>query len=497
MTDAGLLSPGTHRGDAHTDDTAVLQALLDVEAAWVAAQVGAGLAPPAAAGAARAAARAEDYDAGDVARRAEGGGNPVIPLLADYRRRLEQLDPGAVRFVHRGLTSQDVMDTAMMLVLRRASVPLGRQLRATEEALARLVEAHRGTVQAARTLTQHALPSTFGLKAAGWLAGLQDLEQDVAGLGRLPVSYGGAAGTLAGSLALFPGAPDAAEQAVDLARRWADELGLGTPPHVWHTSRRPVLRSAGTLAAVCAALGRIANDVLLLSRPELGELREPAAEGRGVSSAMPQKQNPVLSVLLRRTALTAPQLVAQLHLAASQYVDERPDGAWHTEWPALRELARLAVAASSHAQELTAGLGVDTARMRANLDASGPAVLAERISAALAPLLGPGPDGATGRQRVQAVVREHATDREGMLEALLDLTAGTVLADGTPVDRGLVADLLDPAGYLGANDLLIDRVLARHRRGADGPPAAPGTPAGAADRGAAGGPAGLTPGSSA
>ncbi|GAA1748476.1 lyase family protein [Kocuria aegyptia] len=479
MTDAGLLRPGAHRGDAHTDDTAVLQALLDVEAAWVAAQAATGLAPRAAAGSARAAARASDYDAGDIARRAEGGGNPVIPLLADYRRRLGDLDPDAVRFVHRGLTSQDVMDTAMMLLARRAAVPLTQQLSATADALAGLAEAHRGSVQAARTLTQHALPTTFGLKAAGWLAGLQDLEADLAGLARLPVSCGGAAGTLAGSLALFPGAADAAEQAVELARRWADELGLGLPPHVWHTTRRPVLRTAETFGAVCAALGRIANDVLLLSRPELGELREPAAEGRGVSSAMPQKQNPVLSVLLKRTALTAPQLVAQLHVAAAQYVDERPDGAWHTEWPALRELARLAVAASSHAAELTAGLTVETARMRANLDASGPAVLAERISAVLAPLLPPAAGGATGAQRVQAVVREHATDRPGMLDALVGLAAGTALADGTPVDRGVVAGLLDPAGYLGANDLLIDRVLERHRRSAHERPSTPRTPPGA------------------
>lgn len=481
MTDAGLLRPGAHRGDPHTDDTAVLQALLDVEAAWVAAQADAGLAPRAAAASARAAARAADYDAGDIALRAEGGGNPVIPLLADYRHRLGELDPGAVRFVHRGLTSQDVMDTAMMLLARRAAVPLAEQLSETADALAGLADAHRGTVLAARTLTQHALPTTFGLKAAGWLAGLQDLEADLAGLARLPVSCGGAAGTLAGSLALFPDAPDAAERALELARRWADELGLGLPPHVWHATRRPVLRTGETFAAVCAALGRIANDVLLLSRPELGELREPAAEGRGVSSAMPQKQNPVLSVLLKRTALTAPQLVAQLHVAASQFVDERPDGAWHTEWPALRELARLAVAASSHAAELTAGLTVQTARMRANLDASGPAVLAERISAVLAPLLPPAADGATGRRRVQAVVREHAADGPGMLDALVGLAAGTALADGTPVDRDVVAGLLDPAGYLGANDLLIDRVLERHRRSANDRPSTtrtrPGAPA--------------------
>ncbi|MFW6188333.1 MAG: lyase family protein, partial [Actinomycetota bacterium] len=353
MTDVGLLSPGAHRGDARTDDTAVLQALLDVEVAWVTAQARAGLAPEEAASSARAAARAQDYDAADVARRAEGGGNPVIPLLADYRRRLGELDPDAVRWVHRGLTSQDVMDTAMMLLVRRAAGPLASDLGRTRDALAGLADAHRGTVQAARTLTQHALPTTFGLKASSWLAGLQDLEEDLAALERLPVSYGGAAGSLAASLALFPAAPDAAERALDLARLWADDLGLGLPPHVWHTARRPVLRAGETLAAVCSALGRIANDVLLLSRPELGEVREPAAEGRGVSSAMPQKQNPVLSVLLKRTALTAPQLLAQLHLAAALYVDERPDGAWHTEWPALRELARLAVAASSHAAELT------------------------------------------------------------------------------------------------------------------------------------------------
>ncbi|MFI7584801.1 lyase family protein [Kocuria sp. M1N1S27] len=481
MTDVGLLSPGAHRGDGHTDDTAVLQALLDVEAAWVAAQSGAGLAPPGAAASARAAARAEDYDAADVARRAEGGGNPVIPLLADYRRRLGDLDPEAVRWVHRGLTSQDVMDTAMMLVVHRAAGPLARDLGHTRDALAGLADAHRGTVLAARTLTQHALPTTFGLKAASWLAGLQDLEDDLAELDRLPVSYGGAVGSLAASVALFPGAPDAAERALDLARRWARELGLSLPPHVWHTARRPVLRTGETLAAVCSSLGRIANDVLLLSRPELGELREPAAEGRGVSSAMPQKQNPVLSVLLKRTALTAPQLVAQLQLAASLSLDERPDGAWHAEWPALRELTRLTVAASSHAAELTAGLTVGTTRMRANLDASGPAVLAERISAALAPLV-PAAGGSSGAQRVQAVVREHATDRPGLLTALVRLAAGAERPGGAAVDEEFVAGLLDPAGYLGANDLLIDRVLERSKRSENERSASPGAPAGPTTR---------------
>ncbi len=474
MTDVGLLSPGAHRGAARTDDTAVLQALLDVEAAWVAAQSAAGLAPAEAADAARRAARAGDYDAADLARRAEGGGNPVIPLLADYRRRLGELDPAAVRWVHRGLTSQDVMDTAMMLVLHRAAEPLARDLAAARGALADLADAHRATVQTARTLTQHALPTTFGLKASTWLSGLQDLDGDLAELRRLPVSYGGAAGSLAASLALFPDAPDAAERALGLAGHWADELGLALPPHVWHTTRRPVLRTAGTLAAVCAALGRIANDVLLLARPEVGELGEPAAEGRGVSSAMPQKQNPVLSVLLKRTALSAPQLLAQVHLAAGQYVDERPDGAWHAEWAALRELARLAVAASSHAAELAQGLVVDPARMRANLDASGPAVLAERISAALAPLVPPA-GGATGKQQVQDAVREHAADRDGMVTALLGLAGGAARPDGTPVDEAFVAGLLDPAGYLGANDLLIDRALERARRSANDRSAAEAT----------------------
>jgi 3-carboxy-cis,cis-muconate cycloisomerase len=196
---------------------------------------------------------------------------------------------------------------------------------------------------------------------------------------------------------------------------------------------------------------------------------------------MPQKQNPVLSVLLKRTALTAPQLAAQLHLAASLYVDERPDGAWHTEWSALRELARLTVAASSHAAELAHGLAVDPARMRANLDASGPAVLAERISAALAPLV-PAADGASGKQRVQAAVREHAADRPGLVAALMRLAAGAARPEGGPVDEAFVAGLLDPAGYLGANDLLIDRVLERAARPANDRSTTPGAPAGTTAR---------------
>lgn len=478
MINAGLLTPGGHRAGDLLDDRAVARAVLRVEAAWVVAQSRLGLVSDDVARVAREAVGRVALDEAalnELALAGEGGGNPVIPLLADYRAAVKDVHGAPVTAIHASLTSQDVMDTALALVLSPARELLAADLRRTGDALAELVEDHAGTVMVARTLTQHALPTSFGLKAASWLAGVDDAARDVE-RAHLPVSYGGAAGTLAAGMTLCDAGgstEDTAQRLFTLIGYWAEELGLAVPDHVWHTDRVPVLRLAGALAETTAALGRMANDALMMSRPEVGELREPTAEGRGVSSAMPQKQNPVLSVLLKRTALAAPHLLGQVHSGAAAAVDERPDGGWHAEWPALRELAVLATAAASHAAELAEGLIVHTDRMAEKLRAAGTGVMAERLTAALSPVLSAS-GGRTAKQRVQAAVREHPEDAQALAEHLTDLVLredSPALPDSvTPGDRGSVSgwlrDLLDPRGYLGAGQELCRRAVARHREGA-------------------------------
>jgi 3-carboxy-cis,cis-muconate cycloisomerase len=402
MTD--LLWPGDERaGDLFTD-AALLAAMVEVESAWLAALGAAGIAP--AAPDLRGLVTADDV--AGVAREAQAGGNPVIPLVRLLRTRT---DDDAARWLHRGLTSQDVLDTALMLSLRDVLARVRDELAAQARTLAALAERHRTTPMAARTLTQHAVPTTFGLKAAGWLTGVLDALDDVDAT-RPCAQFGGSAGTLAAAaeLARLAGLPDPPRRAVELAEHAARTLGLPSRPP-WHTTRAPVTRLADTLARCTDGWGRIAADVLTLSRPEIGELAE--ATGGG-SSTMPHKANPVLSVLVRRAALAAPGLAAQLHLAAADARDERPDGAWHIEWATLRTLGRRTVTAASQVTELLRGLRVDTARMQATVDAAAADLLAER---------------------------------RGLRDAL-----------GAPP-----ADAADPAGYLGAADLLVDAVLHRAR----------------------------------
>lgn len=277
----------------------------------------------------------------DVALDAEDGGNPVVPLVDALRAA----NPGVVG-LHHGLTSQDVLDTALVLLLREAVRSVRTHLVGAVAAVDRLAEAHGVTAMTGRTLTQWALPITFGHKAGAWRAALEAADGGLAGL-RFPVQSGGPVGT---------------GRAGDLAAR----LGLDDAPS-WHTVRFPVTRAGDALVEVTDACGRVARDVLELSRPEVGELSE-AVGGR--SSSMPHKANPVLSVLVRRAALTTPQLAATLHLAAAEQVDERADGAWHAEWDTLRLLARRTAVAASQTAELLAGLRVHPDRMAEHLAAA-------------------------------------------------------------------------------------------------------------------------------
>ncbi|MEO7235903.1 MAG: lyase family protein [Lapillicoccus sp.] len=380
MTD--LFWPGDERAGSLMTPTALLDAMVAVEQAWLSALVTAGIAPAAAEAHLTGLVTTADVDA--VAAGAEGGGNPVIPLLRLLRDRVRPANAEAARWLHRGLTSQDVVDTALMLCARAVLDRLDQELSVQVSTVAALAETHRHTVMAGRTLTQHAVPVTFGLKAAGWLSGILDAADGVrAARPALAVQAGGAAGTLAAitELARVAGVPDPPAAAGALVASLATAVGL-TARAPWHTSRGAVTRIGDTLVGCTDAWGRVATDVTTLARPEIGELREGAVAGRGGSSTMPQKQNPVLAVLVRRAAIAAPALGATLHTAAALTVDERPDGAWHVEWATLRTLSRYAVVAAGQTTELLAGLQVDAERMRATVAAGADGLLAERRSVA-------------------------------------------------------------------------------------------------------------------
>lgn len=452
--DFGLLSPAS-AGTAVsrlTSDYKFIQAMLDVELEWVRVLADAGYIDAGIPSAVAAASVAGRYDAASLAERAQGGGNPVIPLLADLRAQVKPGNPAAAAAIHKGATSQDILDSALLVMASRALQVITADLKSASRSLAKLAEDHRGTVTVARTLTQHSLPSTFGLKAANWLAGVgQSGVQLSEAASRLPLQWGGAAGTMAALTSVADSRENNDGGALGLAARLAERLGLADPVAPWQTNRLPVTALAAALADVLAAAGKVANDVLLLSRPEFGELSEPRAEGRGVSSAMPQKQNPVLSVLIRSAALAAPGYLAQVQAAAAGAIDERPDGSWHVEWQALRQLLRLAGGAAEHLAELAGGLVVHRDRMQRNLAITGPLVVSEKIMAAVAPLLDGGTPG-SGKPKVQALVNDSLSGGAPFAEQLRRAVPGQDLPDAQ------LEALLDPANYLGQSDELISRI---------------------------------------
>ncbi|WP_249354204.1 lyase family protein [Microbacterium sp. 2FI] len=443
--DVGLLSPVTVGFDDLVADAAVADALVQVEIALTRAWVESGAAPAETADAI-AAALGEGTDAGisrvvdldPLAAAAVAGGNPVIPLVPLLRAAVP---PAHRAWVHRGATSQDILDSAMMLVARNTARQIVEAMTDAERHLTAFARTHRDTVAAARTLGQHAVPTTLGLRAATWLAGIRRarmrLEHVAAGL---PAQLGGAAGTLAAFVetATRELGDAAGHQAVErLPALFAAGLRLAVPDAPWHTTRWPVTELGDALVQAIDAAGVVGTDVATGSRTEIGELSESAAGG---SSAMPQKQNPAASVLIRSAAVRAPHLGATLHTAAALAGDERPDGAWHAEWQTLRELLRLALGASGTLARLVAGLQVDTDAVARNLGATRGLIVAERLSAALG--------GLVGADRLAGIIAQAGAG--GDLRALLQ--AEPELA-GLDLD-----DLLDPARYTGLAGHLVDRL---------------------------------------
>jgi 3-carboxy-cis,cis-muconate cycloisomerase len=335
-----------------TGPVAWLQAMLDVEAALARVGAATGRVPAEAAAAIVEQCRADRFDVADLARRAVDSATPVVPLVEDLRAAV----PAAARpHVHAGATSQDIVDTAAMLVARRSLAPVRDDLTAVADRLAGLADEHRHTVQIGRTLLRQALPTTFGAVAAGWLVGLDEARErlDTVDSQRLAVQYGGPVGV--------PGDPA-------VPAGLAADLDLAEPVLPWHTDRGRIGELAAALAGVAGALGKVAGDVILLSQSEIGELSEaggPSGTG-GASSAMPHKRNPAAAVLVVACAHRVPWLAGTLLAAAPQEL-QRAAGRWQAEWGTLTDLLRLTSGAASHARRMLAGLGVHGERMRANL----------------------------------------------------------------------------------------------------------------------------------
>jgi len=444
-------------------DQAWLRSLLAAEAGLARAAERAGLVP---AGAGAAVTRVADpaqfgpAELAELARATMLTGNPVPGLARVLARKVAGADPAAVPAVHFGATSQDIMDTAAMLLARDALGAAAADLTAAADAAAGLAASHRRTLMLGRTLLQQAVPVTFGLVAAGWLAGL---DSAVDGLGlvrdtRLAVQFGGAAGTLA-SLG-----PDGAR----VRSLMAGELGLADPPLPWHTERLRVIDVAVAAARGCAALSKIARDVTLLTQTEVGEVAEgggaggPGGDGtaprRGGSSAMPNKSNPVAAVAILGCARQAPGLLATLVACAEQEY-QRAAGAWHAEWQPYSQLLTLAVSAATWARELLSNLQVDHARMGANLAGAGGLPLAERVTTLLGDSLGP----ARAHDLVAAAATRSAASGVPFRDALLASPEIEDRLSRAGIGSAQLEEALDPAGYLGAADDFIDAALSAHR----------------------------------
>ncbi|RBY97703.1 3-carboxy-cis,cis-muconate cycloisomerase [Blastococcus sp. TF02-8] len=438
---SGLFSGTFARGGAASavSDPAWFDALLDVEAALARAAAATGLVPTTAADAVtRACAEPAALDLASVVAHAADAGNPVPPLVRVLRAAVGERDAVAV---HVGATSQDVVDTALVLLARRAIAAIDRDLALAAEAAAGLARTHRDDVVMGRTLMQQALPTTFGLKAAGWLSGLDGARLRLAEVvASLPVQYGGAVGTLAAS----EGSGTA------LRARLAAELGLVAPAAPWFTMRLPIADLAGALGATAGVLATVAVDVVLLAQTEVAEAAESGA-GRGGSSAMPHKRNPVAAISARACARRAPGLVATL-LGAMEQEHERAAGAWHSEWPAMTDLLTAVGSAAAWVVESLEGLRPDVERMADTVGAARDPELAGALADALTPRLGRG----AAHDEAAAAVREAAATGRPLAD---------VIAGRDDID---VTELLAGGPDVGEAAEQVDAVLAEHARLTEG-----------------------------
>jgi 3-carboxy-cis,cis-muconate cycloisomerase len=427
-------------------DEARLQRMLDVEAALAWAEADVGLIPAEAAKTIAAACKASNIDIGAIADASTAAGNIAIPLVKALTAVVAKADNKAAGFVHWGATSQDIIDTTLVLDLRAGLNALRIDLERAVSGFAKLADAHRKTDSVARTWLQHALPMPFGLKLAGYAAALSRSRDrlDRAAAESLVLQFGGAAGTLAAL----------GDKGLAVAEKLASHLKLPLPDAPWHSHRDRLSEFAAALGILTATCGKIARDVSLLMQTEVGEAFEPAGEGRGGSSTMPHKRNPVAAASALACAAMAPNLVTII-IAGGVQEHERALGGWQAEWPAFPSLLLVTSGALGAIADIAEGLEVDVARMKENLAATHGLIFSEAVSFALAKKLGK----EEAHRLVEATAKQAIKDKRHLRDAML---ADKKITEIVPPDE--LKKLFEPSNYQGTSQTLIDRLLASARQ---------------------------------
>jgi 3-carboxy-cis,cis-muconate cycloisomerase len=423
-------------------DQSVLQAMLDFEIALARAEARCGIIPESAAEVIANAAQAGSFHAAVLAEETLRAGTPAIPFVKALTELVRAKNPAAAGFVHWGATSQDVTDSALVLLLKQAQAIVQSDLDRLEQALRRLSLEHERTVMLGRTLLQSAPPVTFGLKAAGWLGAIHRsrnrLEQCFQET--LVVEFGGASGTLAAL----------GDHGIDVGQALAAELGLAYPESPWHAHRDRLAALVCACGVLTGALGKMARDISLLMQPEVGEVSEPAGEGRGGSSTLPHKHNPVGCAAALACANRVPGLVSAF-LSAMVQEHERGLGNWHAEWPTVSDVVQSTGLATAAMAEVAEGLTVNAARMRANIKATGGAVFAERAMMMLAEKL--------GRDQAQQILQKASRISIAQGRRLQEVLAGMPEVS-SHLSSDTFRDLEAPEEYLGVAEEFERRALA-------------------------------------
>ena len=427
-------------------DKPVLQALLDFEVALARAQARLGIVPQTAADAIAAAANADAFESSTLSRDILRAGTPGIPLVRALTERVRGGNFAAAGFVHWGATSQDVADTALVLLLKRAQPVLASDLKRLEGALRRLAVQHGKTVMLGRTLLQPAPPVTFGLKAAGWLGAIQRGHRtlNASFAAALVVQFGGASGTLA----------SLGEQGTAVGRELAAELRLAFPDAPWHTQRDRLAALVCACGVLTGSLGKMARDVSLLMQGEVGEASEPGGEGRGGSSTMAHKRNPIACAVTLAAAQRVPGLVATF-LSAMVQEHERGVGGWQAEWPTVTAVIQATGLAAASMAEVAEGLVVDPARMRSNIEATHGVIFAERAMMVLGGKVGRD----TAHQVLEKATRKSVEEGRRLAEVLSEMPEVT-----RHLDAAVLRSLEVPEQYLGAADEFRERLLSSPER---------------------------------
>jgi len=423
----------------HADD-AVIGRMLEFEAALARAEATEGVIPRAAVSAIKSACNPARFDATALGKAAALSGNPAIPFVKALTAEVAKRNREAARYVHWGATSQDVIDTAAVIAIGESVELLDRDLRRAIKAFAGLARKHRKTPLAARTWLQQALPTTFGLKLARWAALVARARENLheAGAKAAVLQFGGAAGTLAAL----------GKKGTKVAKRLADDLGLSLDAP-WHAERDRVANVASAVGILIGAGGKIARDVSLLMQTEVGEVFEPAGHGRGGSSTMPHKRNPVACAQILAAANLAPGLVSSL-LSGMMQEQERALGGWQAEWIAIPQLLLLASGVASRLAEIAEGMEIDAARMRKNLDATHGLIMGEAVQMALGAAL----DRLEAHDLLEAASKRATKEKRPLLEVLSRMPEIIKV-----LPREKLARLFDPLAYLGSAEPFLDRAL--------------------------------------